>query len=514
MDEKRRAAAHGDPPACPRTAPAARRAGLALVAVVGVLFAAVPAQAARRRPATSAEAAELVAARGHELEVVTEQFNEAREALTAQQAAAEAAAAQLEQATAALRAAQQQVRGIARTAYTGEGLELLPGADDQRLRRRVRRPDVARCSSSPATRTASSTRPPPPTSPPPRPRPPRRRPPPRRRRQYDAVAAQQADLQKQIAEYQAVYDRLSAQEQQAAAAAHAGDRASRSAEREPVRRPAGPVVANSAAAQIAIDTAMAQRGKPYVWAAAGPGLVRLLGPDRLRLRAPPGSACRTPAACSRRWARRCPATSSSPATWSSSTARSATWASTSATARWSTRRPPATSSRWPRRLMGGFSRGAGASPADRTPAPTGAPAASWRPGLRSRPGVDVRSQNREHCSRNRAADLTEVGMTQVWNWTLADGGLPRPSSAALAALGRLGLVGRRVDGGHACCSPSAAAGGRRPCCGACSPRRRRRCRWPRSASLVKVRRLRLRPSWRWWPPVTRGWRCSSARPPS
>jgi cell wall-associated NlpC family hydrolase len=30
------------------------------------------------------------------------------------------------------------------------------------------------------------------------------------------------------------------------------------------------VVANGEAAQVAIDTAMAQRGKPYVWAAGGP----------------------------------------------------------------------------------------------------------------------------------------------------------------------------------------------------------------------------------------------------
>ncbi|MGK5174076.1 C40 family peptidase, partial [Geodermatophilus sp. CPCC 205761] len=34
--------------------------------------------------------------------------------------------------------------------------------------------------------------------------------------------------------------------------------------------PAAPVVAGSAAAQRAVDTAMAQRGDPYVWAAAGP----------------------------------------------------------------------------------------------------------------------------------------------------------------------------------------------------------------------------------------------------
>src|SRR3954451_13879042 len=97
----------------------AARALLAVTGVVGVLFSAVPAQAA---PATSAQAAQLIAARGHELEVVTEQFNEARVALEAQRATAQAAAAQLEQAAAALGAAQQQVRGIARSAWTGEGL--------------------------------------------------------------------------------------------------------------------------------------------------------------------------------------------------------------------------------------------------------------------------------------------------------------------------------------------------------------------------------------------------------
>ena len=47
------------------------------------------------------------------------------------------------------------------------------------------------------------------------------------------------------------------------------ERASR-AERAPAAA-SGPVVASSGAAQVAVDTAMAQRGKPYVWAAAGPG---------------------------------------------------------------------------------------------------------------------------------------------------------------------------------------------------------------------------------------------------
>jgi len=242
----------------------AGRVVLALAAVVGVLFSAVPAQAA---PATSAEAAELVAARGHELEAVTEQFNEARETLTAQQAAAQAAAAQLEQATAALATAQAQVRGIARSAWTGEGLssfqalmtsdsaddfvdrmstlQLVAGHQNGILDAAAGASAVAAQAQATAQDAAVQAQ-----------------------ATFDKVAAQQADLQKQVAEYQAVYDRLSAQERQAVAATPG--RASRSAEREPVAA-SGPVVASSDAAQTAIDTAMAQRGKPYVWAASGPG---------------------------------------------------------------------------------------------------------------------------------------------------------------------------------------------------------------------------------------------------
>ena len=37
-----------------------------------------------------------------------------------------------------------------------------------------------------------------------------------------------------------------------------------------IAAPAAPVVAPTAAAQVAIDTALAQLGKPYVWAGAGP----------------------------------------------------------------------------------------------------------------------------------------------------------------------------------------------------------------------------------------------------
>src|SRR3954451_14456223 len=94
------------------------RAVLAAAGVIGVLLTAAPAQAA---PSTATEAAQLVAARGHDLEVVTEQFNEAGATLETHRAAAIAAKATLAQAAAARTAAQQKVRGIAPSAWTSDG---------------------------------------------------------------------------------------------------------------------------------------------------------------------------------------------------------------------------------------------------------------------------------------------------------------------------------------------------------------------------------------------------------
>ncbi|SFF21776.1 C40 family peptidase [Blastococcus tunisiensis] len=250
----------------PRRPALVARGALALLAVLGTVLVAVPAQAA---PATSAEAAQLVASRGHELEVITEEFNEARVALTAQQDAARAAAAVMEQATAELAAAQQYVRGLARTAYTGEGLgsvqalltsdsadafvdrmatlQMVAGHQNGILERAAAA-NVAAAQAQAAAAQATTEA----------------------QAQYDAVAAQQAALQAEVDSYRAAFSQLSTQEQQAAVAAHGEeDRASRSADREPAAADA-PVVANGNAAQIAIDTAMAQRGKPYVWAAGGP----------------------------------------------------------------------------------------------------------------------------------------------------------------------------------------------------------------------------------------------------
>jgi cell wall-associated NlpC family hydrolase len=248
----------------------ARRAVLALAAVLGAVVTAVPAQATpgTSTPASSAEAAELVAAKGHELEVITEEFNEAREALRGSQATAEAAAAELKAATSRLAAAQQQVRGIARAAYTGEGLGsfqalLVSGSADEFVDRMAILQTVAghqsvvlgdAAAANVAAAQAQATA---------------ARAAVEAKAQYDDVAARQASLQAQVDEFRAAFDRLSAQEQRAAIDSHHGERASRD-ERQPVAAATGPIVADSQAAQIAIDTAMAQRGKPYVWAASGP----------------------------------------------------------------------------------------------------------------------------------------------------------------------------------------------------------------------------------------------------
>jgi cell wall-associated NlpC family hydrolase len=252
-----------------------RRAALVLAAVVGVLVPAVPSSA--EEPKTAAEAATLVAAKGHELEVVTERFNEAREKLRAQQAAAQKSAKELKKAQAALAKTQKAVRGIARSAFTGEGLstfsammtsdsadqfvdrmgvlQMVAGHQNELLDAAAAANVTAAQAKATAEQAAGAAQ-----------------------QTFDTVSAQQAALEDQIADYRALYDTLSAAEKRAAvaAAAHTADRASRA------DRPSGDggsapqpaptsVVASSSAAQTAVNTALAQRGKPYVWAAEGPG---------------------------------------------------------------------------------------------------------------------------------------------------------------------------------------------------------------------------------------------------
>ncbi|MCZ2838120.1 C40 family peptidase [Modestobacter sp. VKM Ac-2985] len=287
-----------------------RRALLTLFIAGGVALAPVPALAAPETPTTSQEAAELIAARGHDLEVVTEKMHEATDVLTSMKAESDAAAAQLVAAEASVVEARDHVRQVARSAFTGEQLSslqamLTSSSADEMLDRMgtldsiaghnnevlgaAQQASVAADEAKAVAAKAAADA----------------------EAQVAEVAAQQADLNEQIAEYQAEYDRLSAEERErarilaeqhaaaeaAAAAAEreaqaaaAAERSSQAASRDertaapapaPARSsapsavaaapaPSAPVVASSGAAATAVNTAMAQRGKPYVWAATGP----------------------------------------------------------------------------------------------------------------------------------------------------------------------------------------------------------------------------------------------------
>jgi peptidoglycan DL-endopeptidase CwlO len=268
-----------------------RRVLVTLVAATGVALSPLTALAAPETPSTSQEAAALVAARGHDLEVVTEEFNDARVELEALQAAAKEAADEVVAADEAVTEARDKVREVARSAYTGDQLStlqaMLTSESADELLDQIGTLDTiadynntvlgaaqsateeAAAHKATADQAAADAR-----------------------AQLDRVTAQQAALESEIAEYKAQYARLSAEEQErarrlaeqqhAAAAAAAArstavdrtDRdapaASRSASR-PIPAPSAPVVAGSGAAQTAVNAALAQRGKPYVWAAAGPG---------------------------------------------------------------------------------------------------------------------------------------------------------------------------------------------------------------------------------------------------
>jgi cell wall-associated NlpC family hydrolase len=246
---------------------------MVLAGIVGILFSAfsafsvLPAQAA---PATAAEAGRLMAARSHDLEVLTEKFDVARVRLAGEERLVHSATAKMKAAYVVLGVAQHQVRGIARSAYTGGGnsafatmmtsrnatdfvdrmttLQTIAGHQNVILQTAATASLAASRAQATAHKAAVAAR-----------------------AQYNALAGQQASIKKQVAAFQADFNRLSAAEKQVAVAAVDGGtpRASR-ADRATVA-PSGPIVAGNQAAQIAVDTALAQRGKPYVWAAAGPG---------------------------------------------------------------------------------------------------------------------------------------------------------------------------------------------------------------------------------------------------
>jgi peptidoglycan DL-endopeptidase CwlO len=271
--------------------PTRRRVLVALVAAGGLILTPIPASA-EPQPTTATEAASLIAARAHDLEVLTERFNAAGEELKAIQEKAARAAADLTAAVAALAQAREHVREVAYGAYTGGRLgpfeAMLTSDSPDELLDRVgtlqtiaahnndalgnadranHDADRAKAAAEQAAADAQA--------------------------QVELLAAQKKDLDNQIAAYQAEYERLNAEEQRASraaaerqaaadqaaadqAAAEPGASSGQSSDPAPAAPPAPPAPAaapatgGSSAAQTAVDTAMAQLGDPYVWAAAGP----------------------------------------------------------------------------------------------------------------------------------------------------------------------------------------------------------------------------------------------------
>jgi peptidoglycan DL-endopeptidase CwlO len=237
----------------------------AAVAAASLVVSPLPAFGAPETPSTSQDVVALMAAKARELEKITEEFNTARDQLERQQAAARIAADGAAEARTRLASAQQQVRGLARSAYA-DGMSdvqaLLTSNSAEDFVQRVstlstiaHHQNAVLSEAAVAAETAVSTG--------------------AAARVmaadaqaiYDTVAAQQQQLQSQIDEYQAEFDQLSAQEKRASIEV-AGGRVSRADRSDPASL--GSVVASSQAARIAVDTALAQTGKPYVWGAEGP----------------------------------------------------------------------------------------------------------------------------------------------------------------------------------------------------------------------------------------------------
>ena len=236
------------------------RSGLLVGAAAALTLTALPgsADAAPSDAASTAQVAQLVADVSRQLEVVTEQVNEAKVQLDQQQAAVTAA----DQAAAAAQSRfdelEPQIRQLARSAYTNDSLtrldvlltsnsaddfvhqlgtlDAIAGHTNQQVAGIATVAEDAKKAQAGAAEAQAKAQ-----------------------KTYDDIAAQQKDLQAKIADYQRQYASLTAPQQQQVRAV--------SGATQPV--PSG-VVAPSGAAQKAVDTALAHVGDPYVWGAAGP----------------------------------------------------------------------------------------------------------------------------------------------------------------------------------------------------------------------------------------------------
>jgi cell wall-associated NlpC family hydrolase len=239
------------------------RLGLLVAVAVSLPLTVLPASASAApdtsQATTADEATELVAAATHDLEAVTEQLNDAQETLAQQQAAADAAGTTVADTQAQLAALDTQMRQIARSAFTGENLsrfnalmssdsaddflaqvstlDAIAGHTDDVLTQVSAAAAAAEQAKADADAAATAAQ-----------------------QTLDDVTARKTDLTAQIEDYQAQYEALSVVQQQEVVEEHAG----------PALEAPATVTASSDAAQVAVDTALAQLGDPYVWGAGGP----------------------------------------------------------------------------------------------------------------------------------------------------------------------------------------------------------------------------------------------------
>jgi cell wall-associated NlpC family hydrolase len=237
------------------------RSGLLIGATTALTFTVLPgtAGAVPGDASTPEQAMQLVTDASHQLEVVSEQLNEARVVLERQQAAAAAADQAAAEAQARLDALDGQIRQLARTAYTADSLSELDvmltseSADEFVSQLGTLNAiaghtndlvtEIALVSENAATAQQAADQAEA-----------------EAQKAVDDIAAQQEQLEDDVAEYQQQYDALTAPQREQVDTAHAG---------VAVAVPSG-VIAPSAAAQAAVDTALAQVGDPYVWGAGGP----------------------------------------------------------------------------------------------------------------------------------------------------------------------------------------------------------------------------------------------------
>jgi cell wall-associated NlpC family hydrolase len=243
------------------------RSGLLLGVTAALTFSVLPGTATAEPGDVSdpAQIVSLVTEAEHELEVVTEELNEAKVQLEKQQAAVADAEQAAADAQARLAALDGQVRQLARTAYTTEGfsrldvlltstsaedfihqigtLDAIAGYTSEQVAEVAHAAEAADRAQAEAAQARAEAQ-----------------------QAVDDIAAQQVELEGRIADYERQYAALTAPQQEEVARAHGGQAV---AAVPSAAVPSG-VIAASAAAQAAVDTALAQVGDPYVWGAGGP----------------------------------------------------------------------------------------------------------------------------------------------------------------------------------------------------------------------------------------------------